>query len=150
MTTKHGGVFHLQVLEPRQLIGPMMSVVTDAGEGWIHFVFCDEPGEFELSDDGSRTTLRLSRGVALSLVALLRVAAAQFPLLGARQEGGPPLAVQAEATRHAVSVAWPSDGYGVHWKTVDDQIELRLRSNAGASVEDALATSLARLGVSRS
>ena len=84
MDKEHGGVLLLQALEAKKLIGSVMSVVTEADERWIHVVFFNEPGGFELSDNGVETALLLSLILALSLVALLRVAVAQFALLGGR------------------------------------------------------------------
>jgi hypothetical protein len=152
MEKKHGGVLMLQELEPRRLIGALMSVMTETGEDWIHLSFSNEAGVFEITDDGGETKLVLTRSLSLSLVALLRVALAQFDLLHARTvlrdvqpEDG--MKVRAEASRRSVLIAWPSGADGVQRRNADEQVQLELRAVVGAAIEKALVASLAGLAV---
>ncbi len=145
----------IQALEPKKLIGSMMSVVTETGDDWIHVVFFNERGVFEICDSGTETRLLLGREQALLLVALLRVALAQFPFLhgssepeehSARQAGPSRRVdeVRVEASRKTLSIAWPSGAEGVQRQDVDGQVELRLRRAFGVAIDLALLTSLAQ------
>src|ERR1051325_1349898 len=137
MREKHGGALLVQALEAKRLIGSIMSVVTEAGENCVHLVFFNDTGEFDLIDDGPETKLILSRPLALSLVALLRVALAQFPVLHGRSEPWENMAttrrldVRVEPSRHTLSVVWPSVIEGVQRQNATGQVELRL-GGAGA------------------
>jgi hypothetical protein len=155
MDKRHGGALLLQELEPKKLIGSMMSVVTEAGQDWIHVVFFNERGVFELSEDGRETRLLLSRTLALSLLALLRVALAQFAILHwpsqAAEMATPPMEpsrrveeMRVEASRQTLSVVWPSGAEGVQRQDANGQVELRLRDVFAAALEQALLTSLAQ------
>jgi hypothetical protein len=153
---RHGGALLLQALEPKKLIGSMMSVVTETGEDWIHVVFFNERGVFELGDDGRETKLLLSRTLAMSLLALLRIALAQFAVLhgpsasegdAARRQADRSVGVEevrVEASRQTLCLVWPSAAEGVRRQDANDQVELRLRGAFGAAIERMLLTSLAQ------
>lgn len=145
----------LQELEAKRLIGSVMSVATETGEDWIHLAFFNERDALEVTDDGIETKVVLGRPVALSLVALLRVALAEFELLHAqsatvcrpnRDDG---VVVTAVASQHSLVVTWQSGVTGVRCRKVDEpgQGHLEVRVDIATAIEDALVKSLARLAV---
>jgi hypothetical protein len=145
----------LQAVEAKKLIGSMMSIVTEAGEEWVYLTFYSEQGVFELTDDATETKLILSRGLAMSLVALLRVALAQFSILReapeprgdtVRETGIEP---RVQVSRDIALVAWPSGGPGVQRRDTNGQVELRLSAAVGVAIEEALVTGLANLAAGK-
>lgn len=154
MRERHGGALLLQSVEPIRLVGTMMSVAMSNGEDWVHFAFSNEVNEFELTNNGVDTRVILSRPVAFSLVALLRVALAQFSVLrgdtgttdDGRAERTAGAVVRAEAARRSVTITWPSDVEGVRWRIVEEPgRHVELRADVGAAIEAALVASLATL-----
>lgn len=156
MEKRHGGALLLQAIEPKKLIGSMMSVVTETGEDWIHLAFFNERGVFELSDDGREMRLVLSRTLALPLLALLRVALAQFAIFHGRSEYDAKATTKAaelsrlgeevrvDASRQTLAIVWRSTAEGVQRQDLNGQVELRLGGVFGADLEQALLTSLAQ------
>ncbi|HEY2516910.1 MAG TPA: hypothetical protein VGI39_38830 [Polyangiaceae bacterium] len=152
MERKHGGALLLQELEPKRLIGSLMSVATESGEDWVHIAFSKESaGSLVATDDGMEAKLVLARAVALSFVALLRIALAQFELMREQADSRAKLdhgiVVNAEASRETAVVVWPSSLPGVRWRNVEEpgQAHLELRADIATAIEEALVRSLAKL-----
>ena len=94
----------------------MIAVIDESGEARISIGLFAEAGVIEIADDGTKVRVTANRNLAFSLIALLRVAIAQVDVLrgvpvahGGRHAGR---GVAASASRHGVSIEWPSDTPG--------------------------------------
>jgi hypothetical protein len=144
---KRGGVLMLQEVEPKRLVGSIMTVVATSGEERITLTFFAEPGTLSISGEESRFELTMNRSVAFSLISLLRVAVAQVPVLRGPEGGNRPARsehaeVVATAYKASVVLRCAATSAGVRRRDVQGQVELQLRGDVATAFENALTSAL--------
>lgn len=151
---KTGGAFLLQELEPKRLLGSMMSVADEGGWGWIYLSFFPDPAQLTLEERGPQTSFVISRAVAANLIGLLQVMVVQNRILrheevvrsrsSSRKRANSGLSVKSPH-RNLFTCSWASGMTGARHRNVEGQIELRLREDVAEEMSLRLIEEMARI-----
>jgi hypothetical protein len=152
-TERSGGVFLLQEMKPKRLLGSLISITSETGPGWIHGSFFNEPESISFTSVGDKTELVLSQPVALSLIGILPVLVATNAHLRNRNvrwtcevlnPGRIAVNHRLEMEKRCLVASWVPDPESIISEVVGNQIEWRIHEDLAMELFFSLVAQLAQ------